>query len=268
MLTFVGLGLDHEGGLTLSGLKRAVEAEKIYIELYTSLMPRLSIQNLEKILGKPIVKLSREDLEERPEETILKDADASDVVLLVPGDPMAATTHIDLRLRAYKLGIETKVIPGVSILTAAAGAAGLQNYKFGRTVTIPFPSEIYRPETPYDVIGENTARRLHTLVLLDIAASHGRYMTVREGLEYLLSIEKRRREGVVTPERIAVGVARVGSDQPTIKCSRVGDLLQFDFGGPPHIIIFIGELHFMEKEALKAFAGAHCSEGLLGGNYG
>ena len=33
-------------------------------------------------------------------------------------------------------------------------------------------------------------------------------------------------------------------------------LLEFDFGEPPHSLIFLGELHFMEAEALMAFAGA------------
>jgi len=256
MLTFVGLGLSDEGGLTLAGLERAKRAERVYIELYTNLMPQLSIEKLERLVGKPIVKLGREDIEEHPEKTVLKDVETSDIVLLVPGDPMTATTHVDLRLRAYKRGVKTQIVHGVSILTAAAGTAGLQAYKFGRTVTIPFPSEIYRPETPYDVIGENTARRLHTLVLLDIAADCRRYMTVREGLEYLLSIEGRRGDGVVTPRRMVVGVARVSSDNPTIRCGKVCDLLHFDFGGPPHTVIFMGELHFIEREALRAFAGA------------
>jgi len=173
VLTFVGLGLSGEGGLTLSGLERARRADRVYVELYTAPMPQLSLPSLERLVSKPIVKLTRTDLEDHPEETVLRGAETSNIVLLVPGDPMTATTHIDLRLRAYKRGVKTQIVHGVSILTAAAGAVGLQAYKFGKTVTIPFPSQIYRPETPYDVLRENTTRKLHTLLLLDVDADKG-----------------------------------------------------------------------------------------------
>jgi len=36
----------------------------------------------------------------------------------------------------------------------------------------------------------------------------------------------------------------------------VKNLLEYDFEGPPHSLIIPGDLHFMETEALIAFAGA------------
>ena len=50
---------------------------------------------------------------------------------------MIATTHVDLRLRAHKAGVRTSIVHAASVGSAAAGVAGLQSYKFGRTVTIP-----------------------------------------------------------------------------------------------------------------------------------
>ena len=55
---------------------------------------------------------------------------------------------------------------------------------------------------------------------------------------------------------MAVGIARAGSDQPTLKADFIKDLADFDFGAPPYSLIFPGELHFMEVDALVAFAGA------------
>ncbi len=255
-LSFIGLGLEDEYGLSLSNFGRTKKADKIYIELYTNPMPNLSIKRIEKLLGKPVLELSRKDLEENADETILKDAQIYDVALLVPGDPMIATTHIALRLQAHTKGLRTEVMHGVSIYSAAPAAAGLQNYKFGKTVTIPFSSNIYNPETPYDIIKENTLRRAHTLVLLDFDAEKDCYIRIREGLQYLIEIEERRKEKIVSKERIAVGLAGVGSPKVKVRADTVENLLKTEFEPIPQSLIFVGELHFIEAEALRTFAGA------------
>ncbi len=60
----------------------------------------------------------------------------------------------------------------------------------------------------------------------------------------------------MTPDTPAVGVARAGSKNPTLKADFVKDIADFDFGEPPYSLIFPGDMHFMEVEALIAFAGA------------
>lgn len=50
----------------------------------------------------------------------------------------------------------------------AIGATGLQLYNFGQTVSLPFFTETWKPESWYDKIKENVDLSLHTLVLLDI----------------------------------------------------------------------------------------------------
>ena len=72
----------------------------------------------------------------------------------------------------------------------------------------------------------------------------------------LLEVEEKKKMDVVTPDSIAVGVARAGNNKPTLKADFVRDLVDFDFGEPPFSLIIPGELHFMEVEALIAFAGA------------
>ncbi len=176
--------------------------------------------------------------------------------MLVPGDPLTATTHVDLRIRAEKRGIKTRLVNGASIVSAVAGLSGLQNYKYGRSVTIPFSDENIVSETPYNVIASNRRLGLHTLCFLDLRAEEKRYMSVKEGLETLMKVEKTKHKRVVTSSTMAVGIARAGSAAPTVKADRVKELLRFDFGAAPHSLVFPGSLHFMEAEALITLAGA------------
>jgi diphthine synthase len=209
---------------------------------------------LEKISGKKPIVLSRKDLEEKNGEALLKAARQGKTVLLVPGDPLIATTHIALRLEAEKHGIRTRVVHAASIISAAIGLSGLHNYKFGKSVTISFPENF--SETPYEVIAQNRKLGLHTLCLLDIKMEENRCLSIREGLELLLKIETKRREKAMTMNMFAVGIARAGSHDPIVKAGSVSELLGYDFGMPPQCLIFPGNLHFMEAEALIAFAGA------------
>jgi diphthamide biosynthesis methyltransferase len=72
----------------------------------------------------------------------------------------------------------------------------------------------------------------------------------------LREVEEKKKLEVVTSDTVAVGIARAGGDNPTIKADFVNDLENFDFGQPPYSLIFPGELHFMEVDSLIAFAGA------------
>ena len=254
-IVFVGLGLHDEMGISLRGLAEVKTADNVFIELYTNLMPDFSKENLEKISSKELQIVSREELEERSGKLILEMAETGKVVLLVPGDPLVATTHVALRIHAKKLGIKTRVIHGTSILSAVIGLSGLHNYKFGKSVTIPLPSE-NPSETPYKVIAQNKKQGLHTLCLLDVKVEENRYMKICEGLESLLKVEEKRKEKIVVIDTLVVGIARAGSNDPTVKAGFLEDLLDYDFGGPPHSIVFPGGLHFMEAEALIVLASA------------
>jgi len=255
-LVFVGLGLHDENSISLRGLNTIREAESIFVELYTSLMPAFSISRLEELSGKKIHVISRHDIEEEAGQKILDAAKKGKTVLLVPGDPLIATTHVDLRIRAEKQQIKTRIIHGASIISAVIGLSGLQNYKYGRSVTIPFTDEISAVETPYKVIMENRRLGLHTLCFLDIKAEEKRYMTIRYGLEKLQAIEKTKQKRIVTPSTLAIGIARAGSNNPTVKADYVEKLINYDFGPPPHSIVFPGKLHFVEAEALVVLAKA------------
>ena len=255
-LVFVGLGLYSEKDMSLHGVDEVKTADTVFAEFYTSLMPKLRLSKLEKLVEKRITVLFRRDLEEDEGRKILEAAERGKAVLLVPGDPLMATTHIDLRIRAEKIGVKTRLVHGASIVSAVIGLSGLQNYKYGRSVTIPFSDQGVVSETPYNVIKANKKLGLHTLCFLDIKAEEKRYMTVKEGLEALLSVEKLKHQRVVKPDTIAVGIVRAGSIAPVVKSGFVKELLKFDFGAAPHSIVFPGRLHFVEAEALITLAKA------------
>lgn len=80
---------------------------------------------------------------------------------------LRATTHTDLILRAVKKGIDYKIVHNASIITAA-GCCGLQLYDFGATVSIPFWTDTWKPDSFLDKIIENKKRGLHTLCLLGL----------------------------------------------------------------------------------------------------
>lgn len=253
-LVFVGLGLHDEQGISLGGLEEAKKADHVFIELYTSLLPDFSIKRLEDLVGKQIRVLQRFDLEDENGKLVLDAAEAGTVVFFVPGDPFIATTHVTLRMEAAKRGVRTRIVHGASIISAIIGLSGLHNYKFGKTVTVPFPENF--SETPYNVIAQNKQLGLHTLCLLDLKADEKRFLTIKEALTMLMDIEQKKKMNVATADTFVVGVARAGSNTPALKADYLNELLVYDFGAPPQSLIFTGQLHFMEADALIAFAGA------------
>jgi diphthine synthase len=255
MLLFIGLGLYDERDISVKGLQAVKGADLIYAEFYTSRLMGADQAKLEEFYGRKIRVLSREEVEVDP--TWLEEARSKKVAFLVGGDPMVSTTHLDLRLRACELGIETCVVHSASIVTAVSGLTGLQNYRFGRSTTIPFPymarGKRIVPETPYLVLKQNLERNLHTMLFLDI--QDPRYMTVNEGAELLLEMANDAGEEILD-QQIAVGIARAGSNDARVRADLLSSLKDCDFGGPLHILVVPAKLHFMEARALVALAGA------------
>jgi diphthine synthase len=253
MLFFVGLGLYNLNDISVRGLETVRRADRVYAEFYTSRLMGASVQDLEGIYDKKINVLSRNEVEVNP--SWLEEARDKNVVFLVGGDPMISTTHLDLRLRAIEMGITTKVVHASSIVTAISGLTGLQNYRFGRSATIPF-AYISRgcrivTETPYTVLKDNLERNLHTMLFLDI--QEPKYMTINEGAELLLEAAEKAVD-IDLENRLGIGVARAGSEDPTIKADILRNLKNYDFGGALHILVIPANLHFMEAKALVLLA--------------
>ena len=91
---------------------------------------------------------------------------------------------------------------------------------------------------------------------LDIKAEEHIYMTIKEGLQVLLELEKLKRSQVITSKTLVIGIARAGSHTPAVKAGYLEEVIKHDFAAPPHTLIFPGKLHFMEAEALIVLADA------------
>jgi len=240
MLCLVGLGIWNEKDISLRGIEICERADSIYCELYTARWGG-DLDKLSKIIGKKIKKLGRKDVEEGSDK-ILKEATSKDLVLLVPGDPLIATTHVHLILEAKKKGIPVGIVHSSSIYTSIA-RTGLQIYKFGKTGTVITPRKGYESEGFYDIIRENLSKGMHTLLLLD------RDMGTRKGLEILERIESGKRRKLLKGRRILL-CSRLSSEHEKIVYGRMEDLKE-DIP-EPGVIIVPGKLHFLEKEFLES----------------
>jgi len=251
MLSFVGLGLWDEEDLTLKGLARSQKADVVYIEFYTSHWHG-NLKKLEKTIKKKINILKRENLEEKSDK-ILEEARKKKVVILVPGDPLIATTHISVISKAIKDDIEVEVIHNASIYSSIA-ETGLHAYKFGASATIPLPektSEVL-PLSTYETLKENIGSGLHTLLFLDVASDE-KYMTPNQAIRTMLKLEEVMKQNLFTYNTRIIVFGRAGSDEPLILYGKIKDLLEKNFGEPPFVIIVPGKLHFTEKEFLEFY---------------
>ena len=264
-LAFVGLGLYDERSITVAGQDALSRADRAFAEFYTSDLVGTDIETLERTHDVSIEVRDRAGVERDPEAILAAAADAP-VCFLTAGDAMVSTTHVDLRLRAAERGIDTRVVHGVSASSAVPALCGLQNYRFGKAVTIPFPDgrDSAPPPSVVESIAANRDRGLHTLCYLDIAVDSGRhgrdvataaepddsagdYMTADAAADLLA------REW---PGALGVAVARAGSPDPTVAADRLDALAERSFGGPLHALVLPGDLHHVERDALAAFADA------------
>ncbi|KAF8678714.1 diphthine synthase [Rhizoctonia solani] len=282
MFYVIGLGLCDEKDITVRGLEAVRKCSRIYLEAYTSIL-LVDKEKLESFYGKPIITAYRETVETESDE-ILHNAKEEDVALLVVGDPFGATTHTDMLLRARELGIPTTVIHNASIMNAV-GACGLQLYNFGQTVSLPFYTDSWKPDSWYDRVVENVEKGMHTLVLLDIKVREQseenmargrkiyeppRYMNPVTAVSQILeseairaasaSSEETKAHGYLKPEStLAIALSRVGSpDKQRIVCGtlqQLSELTEEDFGEPLFSVVIVGRrLHELEVQYSAAWA--------------
>ncbi len=258
MLTFIGLGLYDERSITVEGREVLRAADDVFAEFYTSRLVGADVDDLESHHGIDIEVRPREGVEQDP-EAILSAAENGDVAFLTAGDTMISTTHADLRLRAEARGIETRVIHGVTAQTAAAGLTGLQNYRFGKAATLPFPYAHGGGDVPASVIETieaNRERGLHTIVYLDIKVGTGPKGPDPDHEEYMTADLAAKLLAEGWQDVPGVVVARAGSPEPVVAADRLSALATREFGDPLHLLVVPGDLHHVEADALSGLAGA------------
>lgn len=260
MLTFIGLGLWDEQSVTVEGRDALRSADRVFAEFYTSRLAGTTVADLERHHGVDIEVRDRDGVERDP-EPILDAAADGDVAFCTAGDTMISTTHVDLRVRAAERGIETRVIHGVTAQSAASSLTGLQNYRFGKAVTLPFEYAHGADGTPQSVIDgieANRERGLHTLVYLDIKVAGSSPAGPAEGEpdEYMTADHAANalaRDW--DDDAVGVAVARAGSPDPVVAADTLESLSTREFGDPLHLLVIPGEIHHLEAEALAELGG-------------
>ncbi len=254
MLYFVGLGLSGVEGVSIEGFKVLKGCGVVYLERYTS-PGAPSAKELAEFLGRGVVEVSREFVEDG--RRILQEAREMDVALACFGDPMVATTHQELRVRAVKDGVDTRIIHGVSIVGCVAGELGLHQYKFGKMVTVT--ASVQALNSVLDTVYWNLLRGLHTLLLLEWEPK--RRFTPNDALKMLKEGDEDVGLGVFNENLFIAVAARLCQRGQLIKLGLLKDLLDCEYGEPPYSIVIPADLHFTEAEALEAlFKSSECSK--------
>ncbi|MFH0927593.1 MAG: diphthine synthase [Candidatus Micrarchaeota archaeon] len=251
-LYLAGLGLCDETDLPIRTIEILRKCGNIFLEDYTNLVREGTAGRLGKIIGKKVEVLAREQVE--GEKIILQAAQNGDTALIVPGDPMVATTHNSLLQAARERKIRTKILHASSIFSAAAGAAGLQIYKFGKTATITFWRKNYEPDSFVDLIANNQKIGAHTLCLLDIDNELGA-MRPKYAIEILLEAQKRKIcRGEIAGEIIGADtkifvVSHVGWEDEEIWSGKISEYKDELVG--PAVVIIPSKMHFMEEKSYE-----------------
>lgn len=243
VLYLVGLGLGSLDYRSIKAIKELKNCYAAYLDTYTGFISKDLLDWLKREFSGKLILATRRDLEDNLGK-VVEEARDTNIAILVPGDPLVATTHVSLIVEAAKRKIPYRIIHGVSICSAAISITGLQAYKFGRTTTL---AKFGDPRETYRIIKENLERGLHTLVLLDTAEGG---LTIPEALKKILEAEDSLNQGIVREDTLAIALARIGLQEELVKVNIVRELILEDYPPPPHALIFLGELHFMEVEAL------------------
>ena len=249
MLWFVGLGISGLGSISLDAQNILKKADIVYLEQFTSIIPKSDITKLKKLVKGEFKAVKRWMVEDGQE--ILKNAKKKNIVLLSYGDPYIATTHIELRTRAIQEKIKTNTIHASSALTALVGECGLHYYKIGKVVTIM--KEIQSTSAYYAIYG-NLLSGDHTILLLEYNQDAGFFLDPKDALSNLLATEKEQTRNVLSQNIFAIVASRIGLKDQMITAGKISSLIKLDFGKPPHTIIIPGSLHFTESDALKILA--------------
>lgn len=247
MFYLIGTGISSYKDISINGVDICKKCDIVYIERYTSIISDNDLQQLEKLISKKIIELDRNKLETDFESIIFDKK--KNVALLVVGDPLTATTHIEFLHSCKEKNIEFKVIHASSIFSSVC-ETGLHAYRFGKSCSIPYPEKNYNPTSYFDIIVNNYKNNAHTIVFLDIKKAQEKYMTITEGLNILLNISKQK-NSFFNKSTMVIGIARLGKDDQIIKYGKVESLLNFEFGASPHILI-VPKMTRIEKEYVEA----------------
>jgi diphthine synthase len=245
MLYLIGLGLSFKE-LSVKSLEIIRKCDEIYLENYTS-ASNFSIAQLNSLVGKNVKVLNREQVE--LEKPFFVNAKKKKVALLVYGDVLSATTHIEILLDAKSKKIKTEIFHAPSILTTIA-ETGLSLYKFGKIGSIPFWEKNFHPDSFFDILVKNQKIGAHTLFLLDLRPEKNKFMTIKQAIELLLKIAMSKNSKLFNNDTHCIACSQLGTSKQIIKKGTAKELQTKRFGVPACLII-PSKISDYEMEALN-----------------
>ena len=254
MLLLIGLGIGPKE-ISVRALEALRSCDAILIESYTTPIPKEYIDFIGSETGKAPLPIGRSAMEEDMAETV-SPARSSKLAILVPGDPLIATTHHKVLDRARGMGISVSVFHSSSVLSSAIGESGLDAYKFGPTATVPFWSKSYHPVSFIDTIQRNLANKQHTLVLLDLDAATGNPMSLGDAISLLSAADRERGHGIMGSGRkvlVLGNIGREGQHSVYAEVSEMGSHAD-EFSGKVLCIVVPAEPSFAEEESISSHA--------------
>tara|TARA_B110000444_G_scaffold112717_1_gene106304 strand:- start:829 stop:1647 length:819 start_codon:yes stop_codon:yes gene_type:complete len=261
-LALIGIGPGKVSSMTLEAVDLARHADVRLYEAYTALWSEEALLELEKKIGS-IRRIMRPAIEQ-PED-LLEMAKNQLVAVLIVGDPMQATTHIDLQLRAENAGVSVHIVHGISITTLVPGVTGVSNYKFGRSTTLTYSYGEWIATSPLEVMLQNYSQKLHTLVLFDLDPSGAgtgdqRPMQAPDAADSIAKMVAKYNEMELTEEQRGM-VAEIeqfevvlcsdlGTDDQRLQTTSIGNL-STKSSGRLNCMVLLANLSEIEREAVN-----------------
>jgi diphthine synthase len=252
MLWFIGIGINGYCGISLHALDIMKSCNVIYIDTFTSELNEKDIEGLKSIVGennnRRICIVQRWLVEDG--RIILEQSRDNNIALVTYGDPLIATTHMELYVRAVRNFIKTDIIHAASGITSLISETGLHMYKFGRSVTLMLAPQ--SAITVYNTISDNLLFGNHTLILTEYNNNDTPFfLDPSHVLRALLETENNLKYNILSKETFVIVGSRIGTEYKKIMSGKVKSLIDTNFGVGPHSVIVSGSLHFTESDALK-----------------
>ena len=253
MLLLIGLGLDVKD-ISVMALEALKSADLVLMEDYTTFLPSQYLEYLKTETRSEIVAIQRSDLEDNVKKTVSQ-AREKTLAILVPGDPLIATTHHIILDEAKRQGIEYKVYHSASIFSAAIGESGLDVYRFGPPFTVPFWSENYKPTSFVESLKRNMENDQHSMILLDLDAKSRSFMTLAQAVQLLRDADWEKGLDIVTDDLYILAMGDVGKSTGTAAYLMIKDIGKVEdrFKGKPVVIIVPAVPTPAELESISRF---------------
>ena len=249
MLNIVGIGLRGLSSITIGQSEIIRNCDRVYFEVYTSIAPEITMQEISEYFSKTVEKAGREFVESA--DLLIEEAREQDICLLVVGDGLTATTHNDLRLQATMKGVEVSIYENASVLTVIPAKLGLFHYKMGPPVSLPFTSEKFFPLSVYDKVLRNFNNGLHTLLLLDL--KDGKTIEINEAISTLRRMEEQRNSALFLDQLRICAVSKVSQPGETMVCGSLSDIESMELKLSPSSLVILADLNDAESRFIDSF---------------